>query len=99
MSRKSWMDEQGETTLIDDYASQSTSFIDAMADGKIDESEVQSQEAKLVALMKKIEPTLDDKQHAEITELLCEMSVYSVMQLLHTAYQARMSQGVSGLKL
>ena len=99
MTRKSWMDDQGETTLIDDYARQSASFIDAMADGKIDPSEVEVQEAKVVALMKKIEPTLDDDQHAAITELLCEMSVYSVMQLLNTAYEARMSQGVSGLKL
>lgn len=99
MSRKSWTDEQGETTLIDDYARQSTAFIDAMADGKIDLAEVESQEATLVALMKKIEPTLDDEQHAAITELLCEISVYSVMQLLNTAYEARISQGVSGLKL
>ena len=99
MSRTSWTDEQGETTLIDDYARQSTVFIDAMADGKIDRSEVESQEARLVALMKKIEPTLDDAQHVAITELLCEMSVYSVMQLLNTAFEARISHGVSGLKL
>ena len=99
MTRKSWMDEQGETTLIDDYGRQSASFIDAMSDGKIDPSEVEAQEAKLVALMKKIEPTLDDDQHAAITQLLCEMSVYSVMQLLSTAYEARMSHGVAGLKL
>ncbi|TWU46033.1 hypothetical protein Q31b_12110 [Novipirellula aureliae] len=99
MSRKSWTDEQGETTLIDDYAKQSADFIAAMADGKIDKSEVDAQEAKLVAIMNKIEPTLDDQQHAAITELLCEMSVYSVMQMLHAAYESRMSQGVSGLKL
>lgn len=99
MSRKSWLDEKSETTLIDDYARQSASFIESMADGMIDQSEVEVQEAKLVALMKKIEPQLDDQQHADITELLCEMSVYSVMQLLNTAYQSRMSQGVAGLKL
>ncbi len=99
MNRRSWMDDQGETTLIDDYAKQSSSFLEAMADGKIDPSEVEAQEARLVSLMKKIEPTLDDAQHAAITELLCEMSVYSVMQLLNTAYEARLRQGVSGLKL
>ncbi|MFK7765910.1 MAG: hypothetical protein AB8B55_01620 [Mariniblastus sp.] len=89
MARKSWLDEKGETTLIDDYAHQTTSFIDAMADGKIDDAEIEAHEAKLVELMKKIEPKLDDEQHAEITELLCEMSAFNVMQMLHLIHQSR----------
>jgi hypothetical protein len=89
MARRSWLDESGETTLIDDYARQTGSFIEAMTDGKIDESELSQQEARLVELMKKIEPKLDDDQHAEITELLCEMSAYNVMQMVHMMHQAR----------
>lgn len=88
MARKSWLDEKGETTLIDDYAKQTGSFIDAMADGKIVGSELADQETKLVALMKKIEPKLDDESHAEITELLCELSAYNVMQMLSMFQQA-----------
>lgn len=88
MARKSWLDSQGESTLIDDYARQTGSFIDAMADGKIVESELADQEAKLVALMKKIEPQLDDERHAEVTELLCELSAYNVMQMLNMFQQA-----------
>ena len=89
MARRSWLDESGETSLIDDYAQQTGSFIDAMADGKIDESELSDQEARLVSLMKKIEPKLDDDQHAEMTELLCEMSAYNVMQMVHLLHQAK----------
>ena len=89
MARKSWLDEKGESTLIDDYAQQTTSFIEAMADGKIDDDEIASHEAKLVELMKKIEPKLDDEQHAEMTELLCELSAFNVMQMLHMMHQSR----------
>lgn len=89
MARKSWLDEKGETTLIDGYAQQSTAFIEAMADGKIDESEVAQQETKLVELMKKIEPNLSDEQHAEITELLCELSCFNVMQMLSVIEKSR----------
>ena len=89
MTRKSWLDDKGESTLIDDYAQQTTSFIEAMADGKIDDDEIANHEAKLVELMKKIEPKLDDAQHAEITELLCELSAFNVMQMLHMMHQSR----------
>ena len=89
MTRKSWLDEKGESTLIDDYAQQTTSFIEAMADGKIDDSEIASQEAKVVELMKIIEPQLDDAQHAKITELLCELSAFNVMQMLHVIHSSR----------
>jgi len=89
MARRSWLDESGEISLIDGYARQTGSFIDAIADGKIDESELSEQESRLVGLMKKIEPKLDDDQHAEITELLCELSAYNVMQMVHMLHQAR----------
>ncbi len=89
MARKSWLDDEGESTLIDQYAQQSADFIEAMADGKIDDSEVEKQEAKLVALMKKVEPNLSDQQHAEMTELLCEMSAFNVMQMLNVFHQSR----------
>jgi len=89
MTRKSWLDETGEATLIDDYANQTQSFVDAMADGKIDDQELTAQETKLVELMKKIEPKLDDQQHTEITELLCELSAFNVMQMLNLIHQSR----------
>ena len=89
MARKSWLDDKAETTLIDDYARELGSFIDAMSDGVMDASEVANQEQRVVELMKEIEPKLDDKMHEQVTKLLCEMSALSVMQVLHELYEAR----------
>jgi hypothetical protein len=64
-------------------------FITAMADGRIDEAELKGQEARLVATMKEVEPLLDDALHAKVTRLLCELTAYDMMQLLHSIGQAR----------
>ena len=40
------------------------------------------QEQRLVALMKEVEPTLNDAQHGQVTKLLCELTAYNVMQTL-----------------
>ena len=91
---------RAESTLIDDYARQTVGYIEGMADGKIDDKELAAQEAKLVALMKKVEPNLDDSQHAEMTELLCEMSCYNVMQMLHMIHESQIQgQGIERLNL
>jgi hypothetical protein len=89
MARLGWLDEQSQTPIIDRYARQLGSFIEAMADGTVDEAEVKSQEARLVKLMKEIEPQLDDALHAKITRLLCELTAYDIMQILHSMHQAR----------
>ena len=70
--RKSWIDEATNEPLIDDYAKQLDGFLAAFADGQIDDGELQTQEKKLVALLKEVEPLLDDAAHARVTELLCE---------------------------
>jgi hypothetical protein len=87
--RKSWLDDKTNEPLIDEYAQQLTSFMDAMADGRVDAAEVQKQEDHLVALMKEIEPQLDDATHEKVTRLLCELSAYNLMQFLHEIHQAR----------
>ena len=89
MARMSWLDEKAETTVIDDYAKNMESFVDAMADGRIDDNELASQEQRLVELMKQVEPTLDDDTHAQMTQLLCEMSAFSTMQTLHAIWESR----------
>src|SRR5688500_6104312 len=72
--RSSWLDEKSQMPVIDQYARQLGSFIDATADGVIEDSELQTQEALLVQLMKEIEPKLDDGLHAKVTRLLCELT-------------------------
>lgn len=89
MARKSWLDDDAATTKIDDYARQLNTFVDAMADGRIDEQELAVQETRVVELMKEVEPKLDDTLHEQVTELLCELSAFNCMQLLHTMYEQR----------
>ena len=87
--RQNWFDEQTQMPLIDQYARQLDSFIQTMADGKVEASEVKAQEVRLVNLMQEIEPQLDDVLHAKITQLLCELTAYDIMQLLYNMEQAR----------
>ncbi len=86
--RRSWLDEAG-TPLIDDYARKLESFVRAMADGKVEESEIEAQERRLAKLMKNVEPMLNDGLHASVTELLCELTAYDLMQTLFMMQQAR----------
>jgi hypothetical protein len=60
-----------------------------MADGIVDKAELKAQEARLVALMKEIEPGLDDALHEKITHLLCELTAYDLMQMMHALQVAR----------
>jgi hypothetical protein len=88
-TRPSWLDAASHKPMIDQYARQLTSFIEAMADGQIDESELKAQEARLARLMKEIEPRLDDALHEKVTKLLCELTAYDLMQVLHSMQEHR----------
>jgi len=89
MKRTSWFDEATQTPQIDKQARNLTTFMDAMADGSIDSTELKAQESRVVALMKELEPLLDDTLHAKVTDLLCELTAYDLMQLLHELQKAR----------
>jgi alpha-D-ribose 1-methylphosphonate 5-triphosphate diphosphatase PhnM len=87
-NRTHWLDEKTETPLIDQYVQRLGTFLDAMADGRIDASELKSQEARVVALMKTIEPALGDELHEQLTHLLCELSAYNIMHTIHQFVEA-----------
>jgi len=89
MARVDWLDENAQTTVIDDRVQSMESFVAAMADGHIDADELAAQEKRLVEVMKKVEPLLDDPVHECVTELLTEMSAFSTMQTLHAIWEAR----------
>jgi len=88
-ARVSWFDESTEMPVIEQRARQLDSFVQTMADGKVEASELKAQEARLVALMKEIEPKLDDALHAKVTQLLCELTAYDLMQIIYTIQQAK----------
>jgi hypothetical protein len=87
--RASWFDEATQAPLIEGAARQLDSFIQTLADGRVDEGEIKAQETRLVALMKEVEPLLDDSLHEKVTRLLCELTAYDLMQMLHTMQQSR----------
>jgi hypothetical protein len=89
MTRKSWIDPETNEPLIDDYARKLETFVRAFGDGVITSQEISDQEARLVDLMKDVEPDLDDATHAKITRLLCELTAYDIMQFVYEMQQSR----------
>ena len=75
--------------MIDQYVQRLGSFLDAMADGRIEASELKTQEDRVVALMKTIEPELSDELHEQVTHLLCELSAYNIMHTIHQLVETR----------
>ena len=80
VKRLSWFDEKTHVPLVEKYARQLDSFVATMADGKVEPSELLAQEERLITLMKEVEPLLDDALHAKVTQLLCELTAYDLMQ-------------------
>lgn len=86
--RTSWLDADGNVA-IDEMAKKLETYIDTMADGLVSGDELADQESRVVALMKAIEPQLDDALHEQVTQLLCELTAFDIMQLLRMAQEAR----------
>jgi len=87
--KQSWLDDKAQTPVIDGYVQKLTTFVEAMADGRIDDHELEAQEQRLTTLMREVEPALSDAQHAQVTKLLCELTAYNIMQTLRSLDQAR----------
>ena len=87
--KSAWFYEAAHTPIIAEKARKAGSFIAAMADGVIDESELKAQEARLMELMRAIEPQLPGPLYDQVTELLCELTVYDFMQAMRSVQQAR----------
>jgi hypothetical protein len=83
-----WFDGSAKP-LIAEYAQRTQSFIDAIADGKISENELKTQENRLIASMKEVEPMLDGALHDKVTKLLCEMAAYDFMQAMQGVQASR----------
>ena len=87
--RTSWLNRSTNSPMIEQHARRLESFLAALADGVVEESEVKAQEQRLVELMREIEPQLDDALHEKVTRLLCELTAYDLMQVLHSMHAAR----------
>jgi hypothetical protein len=95
MTRVSWFDEKTHMPVIDEQVHKLSTFVDAMADGVIDDSELEKQQTSVIAAMKAVEGELNDEQHAKITRLMVELSAYNIMRLLHELHQTRREKTLS----
>ncbi len=84
-----WLDETSQHPLIAQKAQQLEGFLAAVGDGKIEKSEIEAQEARVVQLMKEIEPQLAPELHEKVTALLCELAAYDIMQMIYAFQEAR----------
>ena len=97
MARASWIHDES-TPDLDAHLGQLEHFTQSIADGVIDDKELETQEQNLVTAMKAVEGSLDDDLHAKVTRLLAEVAAYSVMRTLHEMAQARVQGAISGSK-
>jgi ribosomal protein S13 len=92
MTRISWFDEKTHMPVIDEQVHKLSTFVDAMADGVIDDAELHKQQSSVTEAMKAVEGDLNDEQHAKITRLLVELSAYNIMRLLHELQETRLER-------
>jgi hypothetical protein len=83
MARASWFDDKAEHPVIQEQVKKLASFTSAMEDGVISTQELNGQEQRVIAAMKKVEGELSDDLHSKVTTMLVEMTAYNVMRLLH----------------
>ena len=84
-----WFDETSDAEMLTEYARKLDSFLDVVADGKVDAKELEAQEKRVVALMKEVEPLLPPEAHEKVTRLLCEVTAYDLMNAMHLAGKSR----------
>ena len=83
-----WLDDKGGVA-IDEYARKLKSFMKAMADGIVTSAELKEQEERVVALLREVEPRVPSALHGRVTDLLCELTAYDIMRVLHSLQSAR----------
>ena len=89
MARTSWFDERAEHPVMQEQCQKLESFTTAMADGVVEKKELDAQEQRLTAAMKRLEPELSDELHAKVTTVLVELTAYNMMRLLHELHAER----------
>ncbi|MGE3164993.1 MAG: hypothetical protein AB7O52_08805 [Planctomycetota bacterium] len=90
MARTRWFDETTNLPILDQKVQELESFTTAMADGKIEKQELDRQYDRLSAAMKAVETDLSDPLHAKVTDMMVELTAYSIMRTLHELQAERL---------
>jgi len=88
-AKTAWFDDKTDVPLLAENARKLDSFCQTVADGRVTSDELDAQEKRLVGLMKELEPLLSDEAHEKVTQLLCEVTAYDLMQAMYLAGQSR----------
>ncbi len=83
MGRDGWFDGRGIDLLRDEFLETHAGWQKYIADGEITADEILEQENRIVAMLQKLEPELDDATHARLTKALLEYEVLVNMALIH----------------
>jgi hypothetical protein len=79
-SRISWFDQEKGPLHLSEYFQRMDSWQQAIADNRITAEEIRDQASRVIALLKEVEPLVNDEEHQVITETLYEMAVLQAMQ-------------------
>lgn len=79
MPRRAWFDPTGDVPFQSTFA-RLESWQTAIEDGVIEPHEVLEQIERVTALLRALEPMLDDAQHEQVTRVLEEWAVLQAMQ-------------------
>ena len=83
MDRDGWFDGKGVDLLRDEFLEDHAAWRRYIADGQITAAEILEQETRIIEMLKEVEPTLSDVQHAALTKVLLEYEVLVNMALVH----------------
>ena len=89
MARTSWFDDEAKHPLVQDQVAKLETFTSALADGIVSKRELDSQERRLMAVLKPLDTELSDELHAKVTSMMVELTAYNVMRLLHELQNER----------
>jgi hypothetical protein len=79
-SRISWFDQEKGPLYLSEYFQRMGSWQQAIADNRITPEEIRDQASRVIALLKEVEPLVNETEHQVITETLYEMAVLQAMQ-------------------
>jgi hypothetical protein len=76
MARETWFDPVTNEVMFSKYMADMESWQAALADGRVDADEVAKQAQRVEALLRALEPLLNDALHEKVTRLLYELAVF-----------------------
>lgn len=83
MARDGWFDGKGIDLHRSSFLDKHSGWKRYIADGRISVSELLEQETRVLDLIAKLEPHIDDQQHQALSEIFLEYEVLVNMAIVH----------------